>query len=315
MSILRKTNRILSSILHKKPVRPEDLFELADRTPPKGWSNQDRFREIISDPLNLAIKRCPGAGLTKGDYVILHNGNIVKIKGANSYYGDFSEILALNRGVHEPLEEFVFQQVLESLKHDLQSPVTMLELGAYWGHYSMWLQQVCPDSLVVLVEPSKQNLECGKYNFATNGYRGEFIQSSVGETSLQVDHFMENRSIQKLTILHSDIQGYEDQMLRGAARALEEHRIDHVFLSTHSDDLHSFCAKYLSDSGYAILVTADVSTQTTSCDGFIYATTPDLAPRTNLPQKIYGRTELAHAMPEDLISYASSLRVSLSESD
>lgn len=315
MNILRKTKRIFSGILNQETVTPQDLFELADRTPPKGWSNQARFREIISDPLNLAIKRCPGAGLTKGDYVILHNGNVVKIKGANSYYGDFSEILALNRGVHEPLEEFVFQQVLGSLKHDLQSPVTMLELGAYWGHYSMWLQQVCPDSLVVLVEPSKQNLECGKYNFAVNGYKGEFIHSSVGEAAFQVDHFLTSRSIQRLTILHSDIQGYEDQILRGATRAIQERRIDHVFLSTHSDDLHSFCTNYLLDTGYVILATADVSSQTTSCDGFIYATTPELAPNTNLPQKIYGRTELAHATLENLIGYISSMRNFLSETD
>lgn len=179
----------------------------------------------------------------------------------------------------------------------------------------MWLQQVCPDSLAVLVEPSKQNIECGKYNFAANGYKGEFIHSSVGEAALQVDQFLSRRNIQRLTILHSDIQGYEDQMLRGATRALEEHRIDHVFLSTHSDDLHSFCTNYLLDSGYAILATADVSTQTTSCDGFIYATTPELAPRISLPEKIYGRTELAHMAPDNLIGYISSIGNFLSESD
>jgi hypothetical protein len=39
----------------------------------------------------------------------------------------------LNRGVHEPLEEFVFQEVLKRLPE----ACAMIELGAYWGHYSM----------------------------------------------------------------------------------------------------------------------------------------------------------------------------------
>jgi hypothetical protein len=39
----------------------------------------------------------------------------------------------LNRGVHEPLEEYVFQELLKNLP---KTPL-MIELGAYCGHYSM----------------------------------------------------------------------------------------------------------------------------------------------------------------------------------
>lgn len=45
----------------------------------------------------------------------LHNGLKVPFAGNDSYYGGFSSILVMNRGVHEPLEEFVFQQVLKRL--------------------------------------------------------------------------------------------------------------------------------------------------------------------------------------------------------
>lgn len=41
--------------------------------PPKGALDLDRFREIISDPLNLLIRRVPSAGMTRGEHVTLHN--------------------------------------------------------------------------------------------------------------------------------------------------------------------------------------------------------------------------------------------------
>ncbi len=40
-----------------------------------------RFREIVSDPLNLLIKRHPEAGIVNGRYVTLHNGLQVPYKG------------------------------------------------------------------------------------------------------------------------------------------------------------------------------------------------------------------------------------------
>jgi len=106
-----------------------------------------RFREIISDPLNLLIERHPLAGVVDSTMVHLHNGHNVPLCGKHAYYNQFSHILVLNRGVHEPLEEYVFQEVLKVLP---ESPL-MLELGAYWGHYSMWLKKAAPKSSVYLV--------------------------------------------------------------------------------------------------------------------------------------------------------------------
>ena len=81
--------------------------------------------------------------------------------GIGAYYGPFSQLLVINRGVHEPLEEYVFQELLKSLG---AAPV-MLELGAYWGHYSMWLKKVKPGSTVILVEPDVVNMAAGVANF------------------------------------------------------------------------------------------------------------------------------------------------------
>ena len=89
-----------------------------------------RFREVISDPLNLLIERVPLAGIVEQNEVYLHNGNRVPIVGDGAYYGPFSQLLVINRGVHEPVEEYVFQELVKTL------PVapSMVELGAYWSN-------------------------------------------------------------------------------------------------------------------------------------------------------------------------------------
>lgn len=54
-----------------------------------------RFREIVSDPLNLIIARDPRAGVLNNNQVYLHNGLRVPCLGTNAYYGDFSSILTI----------------------------------------------------------------------------------------------------------------------------------------------------------------------------------------------------------------------------
>ena len=75
--------------------------------PPKAVADDTlgRFREVISDPLNLLIERVPLAGIVHDNEVYLHNGNRVPVSGSGAYCGPFSQLLIVNRGVHEPLEE------------------------------------------------------------------------------------------------------------------------------------------------------------------------------------------------------------------
>eukprot|EP01035_Chromulina_nebulosa_P006479 gene6479-8760_t len=47
-----------------------------------GSDTPGRFREIISDPLNLLIERHPRAGLIADGLVTLHNGNVGDQAGA-----------------------------------------------------------------------------------------------------------------------------------------------------------------------------------------------------------------------------------------
>ena len=239
--------------------------------PPKAVPSDylGRFREIVSDPLNLLIRRHPSAGVVEDGLVSLHNGLKVPIQGKGAYYGDFSNILIVNRGVHEPLEEYVFQRLLETLP---RAP-RMLELGAYWGHYSMWLKKLRPQARVWLVEPLEKNLEAGRANFRSNGFDAEFIQATVGDDGLQVDAFLGEQGISHLDVLHSDIQGWELQMIRGARQSLARASIDYVLISTHSQKLHDKVARELAAHGYRVEISSDFE-GTTAHDGFMFATSP-----------------------------------------
>lgn len=233
-----------------------------------------RFREIVSDPLNLLIERVPEAGYVFEGKVVLHNGHRVPVSGPGSYYGEFSRILAINRGVHEPLEEYVFQQLL---KHLPAAPL-MVELGAYWAHYSMWMKLRRPNSTTIMVEPALESLEAGRANFALNGYTGEFIQAFVGKRQWELDRFLAARGIRHLDVLHVDIQGFELELLQSGRAALSEACVDYLFVSTHSADLHESVRARLDRYGYRIEAAADFDSETTSNDGFVFAVSPKVQP-------------------------------------
>ena len=233
-----------------------------------------RFREIVSDPLNLLIHRVPSAGVVDDGEVCLHNGNRVPLSGSDAYFGEFSRILVINRGVHEPLEEYVFQELLRTLP----TVPTMLELGAYWAHYSMWLKRARPAGNAIMVEPVEDHLRAGTENFARNGFAGEFIRQFVGPGQFEVDSFLAGRPGLRLDILHADIDLHEMAMLAGARESLAARRIDRLLISTHSQSLHEQAAATLDAAGYRVEVSSDFDRETTAFDGFLFASSPDVAP-------------------------------------
>jgi len=255
-----------------------------------------RFREVISDPLNLLIERVPQAGVLEGNEVYLHNGNLVPVTGAGAYYGQFSSLLVLNRGVHEPLEEYVFQELL---KH-LPSAPRMIELGAYWAHYSMWLKRARPEAIVTMVEPDPGNLEAGRANFARNGFDGEFIHALVGKGRWELDAFFAARGLSHLDILHVDIQGAEGELLEGGRQTLGKSQIDYLFVSTHSQQLHRGVAEELTRFGYRVEVSSDFDYETTSYDGFLFAASQNTR-RVFKNFNHFGRTSIASSSASDTL--------------
>lgn len=229
----------------------------------------DRFRVVVSDPMNGLIPKHPNAGRLDDGWVTMHNGQLVKY---GSYYGpelgNFFDIMLINGGVHEPQEEYAFQEVIKSLK---ETKPSMLELGAYWSFYSMWFLQQHPEGVCTLVEPNSQYMDFGCENFNKNGLTGKFINDYVFPSAFMVDPFLENGG--HLSILHADIQGSEVDMLNGATKSLSRRAIDWVFISSHGDELHDSCIKILRRHGYQIV--AEANAEKSFCfDGIIVACSP-----------------------------------------
>lgn len=236
---------------------------------PDALDYDGRYRDIISDPINVFINRVPEAGIVYKDHVYLHNGIRVPFSGNLAYYEDFSKILIYNRGVHEPLEEFIFQELIKRLP---QNPV-MIELGAYWGHYSMWMKKERPNANIHLVEADSNNIEVGKNNLKNQNMDATFILQPVGVNGFIVDKYINN--FDKVNLLHSDIQGYEIEMLEGATESLNKFKIDYLMISTHSEDLHKLVLKKLKKHKYRIEVSSGFN-ETLSHDGFILASSPNV---------------------------------------
>ena len=110
-------------------------------------------------------------------------------------------------------------------------------------------EEIPPLADVYLVEPDKENIKIGIYNFNNNGFEGNFINEFVGTGYWEIDEFLAKNSISKVTILHSDIQGFEIQMLESASRSLSEFKIDYIIVSTHSSKLHNDVERKLREHG------------------------------------------------------------------
>lgn len=221
---------------------------------PKGLSRIERFRDVMSDPLNEFIERVPMAGNVVDGNVIMHNG--IKV-GKRSYCGNFSDIFVLNKGVHEPQMEYVFGKVLK----DIPAGGTMLELGANWSFYSMWFNKEVNRARSFMVEPMPKLLNIGKKHFSLNSMSGKFIRTKVGK-GWDIGTFMRNNGIKFLDILHSDIQGAERDMLLGSVGAVVDGRIKYIFIETHSQKLHLWCKDFLSKGGFEIIAFADYDNDT-----------------------------------------------------
>ncbi len=236
-----------------------------------------RTKTVLSSPDNAFIARVPDAGKVIDDTQIMHNGLKIKL---GSYCGDENTtLIQANQGVHEPEEERAYAAVLK-----LMPPgAAIIELGSYWAYYSAWFCKSVPDARAIMVEPVKDFMALGQANFNLNNLTGTFINAFVSDHPITasptptvcVDQLMAEHNLDFLHLLHSDIQGYETAMLKGAHKALAQGSIGYLFISTHSDRKHIRCINTLKRHGYHILAQADLD-QTHSVDGLIVAKRADM---------------------------------------
>jgi hypothetical protein len=237
-----------------------------------------RIQDVLSCPDLPLIPTVPEAGQIHDGILTMHNG--LKVI-AGSYSGDdMTRLLQRTKGIHEPQEEKVFAEVLKYIPHNS----SMLELGAWWSFYSMWFKKQIPHANLYLIEPSEENLKFGIRNLQQNGMSARFQQAFVGRKSettyditstISIDDAFLTLEIEKLAILHCDIQGSEFEMLEGATKCINNRLIDYFFISSHTTNLHYACIDFLQQSKYEILAHADML-DTYSYDGFIAARRKEL---------------------------------------
>lgn len=231
------------------------------------------------------IPKVANAGqiVTEGrPYQYMHNG--IKIY-TDSHYGDFNvEIIKQLKGIHEPQEEKVFFEVLKTIPEG----GTMLELGSFWAYYSIWFHHNIKNARNFMVEPMPEILALGEQNFELNGMKGDFTQGCVGDKTLEsidfkhwdgvihkipqvcVDDLLESKNIPYLNILHSDIQGAEFNMLKGAQKSFNNNKIGFVFISTHSEKIHFNCLDFLKANNFKIIAEHTLA-ESFATDGLIAA--------------------------------------------
>jgi hypothetical protein len=236
---------------------------------------------VLDSPDFHLIPKHPDAGRVCGRRLVMHNG--LKVL-PTAYYG--YQFLARSRKtltVDEPQEERLFGDLLPQLPPGS----TMLELGSFWAFYSLWFHARVPNARNYMVEPVLKNLGYGKTNFEINGFTlnatfvHAFVDSAPGVSQgipvISVDSFCREHDIGHLTVLHSDIQGFESRMLDGAASMLAGHRIDYIFISTHSNTLHSECISKLRAFHYNVLSDVNLD-EAYQADGVIFAARNGLPP-------------------------------------
>ncbi len=240
-----------------------------------------------------SIPKVPGSGgkITVEDELcqLMHCGVKVAYGG---YHGEWmAEIIRRLNGHHEPQEERVFHEILKHVRPNS----FMLECGGFWSYYSLWFHHVVSGSVNYVLEPDPQNLQIAAKNFECNGYGARFIQGFIGRdyaegvrfacesdwderrlTCWSIDALMAKHSIDRLEVLHADIQGAEIDALIGAQQAFDAGRIRFVFLSTHHHTIsrdpltHQKCREFLRKNNAHIIADHTVS-ESFSGDGLLVA--------------------------------------------
>ena len=264
-------NPIRNYRLHKYYYSLLPLNEL-DTDSREMWLERIRKVKLSSD--NAKIQAIEGAGTLQNGRLVMHNGIMID---PLSYYGaPVMRMLMENRAIHEPQEEYVFQEVLRFIPQG----ATMLELGCYWGFYSMWFASKVKDSRNLLID-NADGISRARSNFEINGLSAEFLTGYIGKDNPElgipvtnVDWICKEKNVKFIDVLHADIQGFELEMLQTMPDMLSKMAIGYIFISTHSNDLHYGCIEFLKEKGFLILCHADLD-DSFSEDGLIVARNPN----------------------------------------
>ena len=117
----------------------------------------------------------------------------------------------------------------------------------------------------IMVEPYEPYLVRGVEHFEINDYSGIFLNKSIGNEwvahhtnfdgeIISVDEIIEEYKLDELSVLHSDIDGSEINMLHGCERSFLNKKIKYAFILTHGLKTHLECLDIISKYDYNILL-------------------------------------------------------------
>lgn len=217
-------------------------------------------------------------------YQLMHNG--IKAACDNPNRGWLGCIVEKLRGHYRPREERLFYEIIKTAPANS----VMVELGSYWAYYSAWFKRDVPGSANYVIEASPDILEIAQKNFRLNGLTGKFRLAFIADEAelkctsnnpltalgfspqtpiIGIDQLVAEECIPFVWLLRCDVGGFEYQMLATAKKTMAQGKIDNLFISTHSIQLHDKCCQFLRESNFTI--TANYAPKNAACNGLIVA--------------------------------------------
>lgn len=163
-------------------------------------------------------------------------------------------------------------------------------------YYSLWVLHRIPEAKAFLVEPDPHSLDVGRRNFELNRRGGRFLQAAVGPESLPPQPFecesdgitravpieslpslLDIFGLERVDIVHADVQGAELGLLEGARDVLSEGRVRFLVVSTHHHSIsgdpltHARCLDLIRSLGAHFIAEHTVA-ESFSGDGLVVAT-------------------------------------------
>jgi hypothetical protein len=160
-----------------------------------------------------------------------------------------------------------FEVEVLKLKPQSSGLRTMIELGSNNCFYSMLFRQIMQPQPVlnIMIEPYTKFRELGIEHFKLNNFHGKFLDRRIYSPEkwcnmefncepIKIDDIFQIYNINKLDVLHCDIDGAEVLALKTAEQALQQQKIKLIFISTHSSNLHNQCKEILTGYNYSCIL-------------------------------------------------------------
>lgn len=158
----------------------------------------------------------------------------------------------------------LFEEAALKLKSYNKNIYTMIELGSNQCYYSLLFKHILgvDNTLNIMVEPHKLNFDCGVSEFKLNNCYGIFYKRGIGyshENSSEVepiflDDILKENNIEKIDMLHSDIDGSEVSLLDLNRNFFIKGKSEFIFLYTHGESLAELCKNIFKGFPYKLLI-------------------------------------------------------------